>query len=490
MSETVNGIIEQSGRLRASECLACDVCCRFPKADSLLAPFFSHEERVRAAAAGMPGNAFLPGRYGVGGQALLCAAERGFLCPGFNAAMNGCKIYAERPLDCRLYPFMLMYEAGGGGVWLGVDEYCPVMTARREEAHFRVCVERLAEQLDGPLVGEVVARSGIVSDWPEHVKPLRRLGRLSAALCGTRLGLARLAPSARAQVEPFFEAHGSGLLAHTFASVAAWGDVFSLYWKVCNERLLIFAEGDGDCFLIVPPLGRGDVRQPAAEALRIMRALCPHGASPRIQEADENIRAALAGNSWRVRETAVEYTYLRKELAELRGQRYEKKRQMCNRFEHDRAWVWRPYVSEDFPVVTTLYRRWLDQRLRAYPEEFFHAQAEASFRAVTRALRVADALGLTARVLEADGSIAGLTAGMGLHDRRSLGILFEVTDLSVRGAAQFIFREFCREMTSFEYVNAGGASGLESLAQTKQSYRPFHLVASSVLMPDRGHIGA
>ena len=180
----------------------------------------------------------------------------------------------------------------------------------------------------------------------------------------------------------------------------------------------------------------------------------------------------------------MEYTYLRKDMAELRGKQYEKKRQMCNRFEHDQAWVWRPYVSEDFPAVVTLYRKWLEQRLRAHPGEFFSAQAEASFRAVTLGLRNANALGLTARVLEANGSIAGMTAGMGLHDKRSWGVLFEVTDLSVRGAAQFIFREFCREITSFEYVNAGGASSLENLAQTKQSYRPFHLVSSSVLIPN------
>ena len=280
-------------------------------------------------AAGLAGRSFLPGRYGGGGQALLCARGGEFCCPGFNAGMNGCEVYAARPLDCRLYPFVLMYEAGGGGVWLGVDGCCPVVGRRREGA------------------------------------------------------------------------------------------------------------------------GRG----------------------------------------WRVRERAVEYVYARRELAELRGGGYAKQRQMCNRFEREHEWVWRPYVAKDFPAAVRLYGEWLAQRRRVYPEPFFAAQGEAFFRAVVRGLRDADALGLTVRVLEADGEMAGITGGLGLHDGRSFGVLFEVTDLSVKGAAQFIFREFCRETAGFDYVNVGGASGLANLARVKESYLPFDRPGSAVLAPTRTREG-
>ena len=440
-------------------------------------------------AAGLAGRSFLPGRYGGGGQALLCARGGEFCCPGFNAGMNGCEVYAARPLDCRLYPFVLMYEAGGGGVWLGVDGCCPVVGRRREGAGFEACVGELAGLLEGPLLGEVVAARGMVMDWFEKVAPARRLPGLSEALCGRGLGLSRLAASARPGLGGFFAAHGSGLLGHTFASVGVWGDVFSLFWKVCGERLLLFAEGEGDCFLMAPPLGRGDVRGPAAEGLEVMCRLNRSGVSPRIQEADEGVCEELAGRGWRVRERAVEYVYARRELAELRGGGYAKQRQMCNRFEREHEWVWRPYVAKDFPAAVRLYGEWLAQRRRVYPEPFFAAQGEAFFRAVVRGLRDADALGLTVRVLEADGEMAGITGGLGLHDGRSFGVLFEVTDLSVKGAAQFIFREFCRETAGFDYVNVGGASGLANLARVKESYLPFDRPGSAVLAPTRTREG-
>ena len=69
MSEILNETITQSGLLDSSKCLVCDVCCRFPEADTPLAPFFSQQERDNALDAGLPKETFLPGRYGAGQQA-------------------------------------------------------------------------------------------------------------------------------------------------------------------------------------------------------------------------------------------------------------------------------------------------------------------------------------------------------------------------------------------------------------------------------------
>ena len=94
--------------------------------------------------------------------------------------------------------------------------------------------------------------------------------------------------TARERLLPFFEAHRGAHSFHAFAPICVWSDIFDLHYKISGERLLIFAEEDGDCFLICPPLGTGDVLRPAEDALAMMRQLAPRGASPRIQDADDD----------------------------------------------------------------------------------------------------------------------------------------------------------------------------------------------------------
>ena len=480
--DPISRAIGRSGLLRSGECLACEVCCRFPLADSALAPFFSHEEQAGAAEAGLSAEAFLPGRFGAGGWPLLTRDDLIHRCSAFRPETNDCAIYARRPLDCRLYPFLLMYSADGDAVTLGLDRYCPRALERLRDPATARLAEEVAALLEGPLLPELLARRGLVGGFKEHIEPMRPLPALTTALCRSDLGLARLLPTARERLAPFFAAEASPLSYHSFASLAVWADLFDLYWKISGERLLVIADGEGDSFLLCPPLGKGPAASSAEEGLALLKLLNPSAPSPRIQEADGGLARELEPAGWRVRESAAEYLYSRADLADLRGNRFESKRQMCNRFERDHEWRFRAYDPEDFPAVMALYRAWLAARAREHPGEFFTAQAEAGFRTLHRALRDAAALGLRARVLEADGRIAACTIGYPLANGRTFYVLHEFSDLSVKGAAQLIFREFCREAAPCDRVNAGGSSCLAQLDRVKESYHPIERLASHTLV--------
>jgi hypothetical protein len=481
----------------------------------------------QAVAVGMPGDAFPPGRYGPGFSARLVALNRrqsrkgstdndqlaiancqlpvgysegpAFRCPAFRPGTNDCAAYAARPLDCRLYPFMLLYDADGKEVFLGLDTHCPASAkaaAGKPAAEMREATDELRALLDGALREKVIASRGIVGARKEHVRRLKALPALTRALCRTDLGLARLVPTARERLLPYFQAHHGAHSLHAFAPIHVWSDILDFHYKISGDRLLIFAEEpasaqaaagkDGDGFLICPPLGTGDVAGPAQDALETMRALSSKGVSPRIQDADEGTARQLVHSGWRIRETHVEYLYPRSALADLRGNRYEKKRQLCNRFTRDvKDRRWRPLDPNDLPEAIALYSNWLKQRTAAHPgEAFYTSQAEASWRAVYRALRDAEALQLVARALEADGRMAGFTVGCPLHDGQTFHVMFEVTDLSIKGAAQFMSRELCRELGDFDRINAGSASGLDNLARVKESYRPTERLPAHTLVPD------
>ena len=204
MDDPISDAIRDSGLVSPRDCLACEVCCRFPESASPLAPFFSNEEAGRARAAGVGKSAFPPGRLGPGSRVLLEPWGEIFRCPAFRPGRNDCSIYPVRPIDCRLYPFMLMFDRRGGKVWLGLDGYCPAAAARRHGPKFEECVARLLRMLDGPLAAEVVEARGLVGGWMEHVEPLREVPELTRRICRSDLGLSRLVPDVRDEVERFF----------------------------------------------------------------------------------------------------------------------------------------------------------------------------------------------------------------------------------------------------------------------------------------------
>ena len=90
----------------------------------------------------------------------------------------------------------------------------------------------------------------------------------------------------------------------------------------------------------------------------------------------------------------------------------------------------------------------------------------------------ADALGLVGRVVRIDGEIKGYTFGYPLNVN-TFCVLFEITDLRIKGLAQFIYREFCKELkATYRWLNAMDDSGLENLKRVKNAYHPIQLIPS------------
>lgn len=84
------------------------------------------------------------------------------------------------------------------------------------------------------------------------------------------------------------------------------------------------------------------------------------------------------------------------------------------------------------------------------------------------------------RIVKVDKEIRAFSFGFKLN-AQTFCILYEITDLQVKGLAQFIFREFCREMADYKYINIMDDSGLENLKQVKLSYHPIKLVPAYIV---------
>ncbi len=96
----------------------------------------------------------------------------------------------------------------------------------------------------------------------------------------------------------------------------------------------------------------------------------------------------------------------------------------------------------------------------------------------------ASSLPVVGRVVRTHGRVCAYTFGYWLTSA-TFCVLLEVTDRTLPGLAQYLFRETCRIAVAegAEYINAMDDAGLPGLRASKQAYHPAMLIPNFVASP-------
>ena len=199
----------------------------------------------------------------------------------------------------------------------------------------------------------------------------------------------------------------------------------------------------------------------------------------RIENVPEEMLTFFQKNGFRATLKETEYLYETAILSELSGNRFKSKRNAYNAFTaHYPSAEFSPYSGADREACFTLYDAWHTARAMKNDDPVYCAMLEDSRSTHRIAITHAEALGIIGRVVRIDGEIRGYTFGYPLN-KDTLCVLFEITDIGIKGLAQFIYREFCKELIgTYRWVNAMDDSGLENLKRVKHSYHPIQLLPS------------
>ena len=126
-------------------CLKCRGCCRFKELDSVWAPCLLDEEiQVLLDKDIPPALISLDRRI----RPVSNPKEEGFICSFLNLTDNKCKIYAFRPLECQLYPFLIGLR--DKKVLLTVDLNCPYAKEHLNSEAFKQFTQYLSAFLNSP----------------------------------------------------------------------------------------------------------------------------------------------------------------------------------------------------------------------------------------------------------------------------------------------------------------------------------------------------
>ena len=152
-------------------CFFCDVCCRFLESGSPLAPIFTKDEKQHLLLQGTDSSLFRSREDGISSQIVLMPHENYYICPFFETETSKCSIYANRPLDCQLYPFVLMSNEDKSGIVLGVDLLCPYSEKYFETETFQQHLQSIINYIETDEVKDIIATHwSLIGAYQDTVK--------------------------------------------------------------------------------------------------------------------------------------------------------------------------------------------------------------------------------------------------------------------------------------------------------------------------------
>ena len=228
----------------------------------------------------------------------------------------------------------------------------------------------------------------------------------------------------------------------------------------------------------IPPIGASLSQKVIREAYAFTLEANRAKQIARIENVPAGLTPFFQEMGFHAVEKETEYLYETTSLIQLKGDRYKSKRTAYNALirNHPTAQL-QPYQPSHLADCLALYESWKQERWGQSHDDVYRAMLEDSWHSHRTGLINYEELGLVGRVIFIDGDLKGYTFGY-LLNNEIFCVLFEVTDLRIKGLGQFLFREFCREQATYRWINTMDDSGLENLKRVKLSYRPAKQLSS------------
>jgi hypothetical protein len=350
-------------------------------------------------------------------------------------------------LDCRLYPFVLTFDPGGTKVILAMDMKCPYLEAHGTDPEVTAYAQRLASYLEDP-VGLATLKTNpsiIGPSWPEFVS-MAALPSITATLQeSVKPPHPALRPFTMAQRDILSEALATQQHAYsgyTLAGILGWSDLIRYWWASLHGAVCLFAEQAGGLFMPLPPLGSSVSAETVAEAWGILTEANQGALVSRIEGIEPDSARLFETSGFRWAPGEMEYLYHRADLVNLRGDRYRSQRWAVNRCRKRVAYYIRPFKKEDLVSCLQMYTRWGIGRQQRSSDPFPKALVRDGLFFHRRLMMSFEELDLTGYVIEVEGEIRGYTFGAPVSPE-IFCVFLEITDHSIPGLAQVLFREFC-----------------------------------------------
>lgn len=291
----------------------------------------------------------------------------------------------------------------------------------------------------------------------------------------------RIQPNQRERYYPYLRGAAHRGCFCSFGNLCMWG---SQNGAVIGNHLVLFSQFN-EKSMYPFPIGEGEIK-PALDA--IIADAGERGIPCRITGMTEQEQALLekcypGQFVFRYERDSFDYVYDINDLADLKGRKYQHKRNHLHRFEDSypdfRVAPLDDTTLSDFREVA---EKWYTLRALEDPDEDLSGERLA----LERAFENYRALGMEGLVLYADGQAVAMTMASWLGDE-ILDVHFEKAFSYIQGVYAAINREFARyireKYPQVKYLNREEDTGSPGLRQAKLSYHPHHMVEKCWAVP-------
>ncbi len=279
----------------------------------------------------------------------------------------------------------------------------------------------------------------------------------------------------KAWIDPIVLAENSLSADYNFGNIFLWDETYHQHVGRLGERMVTLL-----CYEHVPffawPVGSGEL----APVLDEMAAYAAANGFPLVLRGvtADHLPALrqLYGDSFSLEEERDlwDYVYTAEKLDTLTGKHLHGKRNHINRFEQENDWRFDPLTAADIPACQAMLDAWM-----ADCGEDERDGIDDEYRAIQRAFRYYEPLGLDGGVLRVSGRIAAFSIGE-MASADTFDAHFEKAYAHINGAYPMINREFVRYIRAIHpqvrWINREDDTGRPSLRQSKLTYHPDRMV--------------
>lgn len=258
----------------------------------------------------------------------------------------------------------------------------------------------------------------------------------------------------------------------SFSNLCSWGLYYHTQYAIWNN-FLIFRFWTNKKMAYMMPVGKGDLRQTIIDMINDSKQenhpFCMLGVcidmKNELEDIYQNDFDFIHDRDYD------DYIYLRTDLATLKGNKYQSKRNFINRFKKMYDYEYLDITSANVEECIALEMEWFANNKESNNESTKHER-----NALTFAMRHFNEIGLKGGLIRVNNKTIAFSFGMPIN-KDTFGVHVEKADTNYVGAYTMINYEFANRIPQqYTYINREEDLGVEGLRKAKLSYHPAILL--------------